>query len=70
MHVLGWPGGGGGGVVSRFRKAICHAQECTLSRSGMQDRRTGFNCVLRLSLFSYIVNLIIESAQIALGVGY
>ena len=27
--------------------------------------RTGFNCVLHLSLFSYIANLIIMSVQIA-----
>ena len=29
--VFGWRG-----VVSRFRNAICHAQKCKMSRSGMQ----------------------------------
>ena len=36
-------------------------------------RRIGFNCIvelLRLSLFSYIANLIIASEQLHVGVGY
>ena len=55
-----------------FKCSTCSSSEILNSLSSMyifEYRRTGFNCVVHLSLFSYIANLITASAQIARRVG-